>query len=406
MAFPVARKCKALMLITMLAVAEGARVQQRGAFSRESTGSNQPVPAEVLDQEPVVHMHLEFDVVLNDPVFREQLNAMAGHMDAFAELAKEKASIHARATAISNELNAQCDCPNCDCGSDSMLPEQMEAMIADPEFQEVAQMVAEDMDKFMQTNADFQQELEAVRAAASSEQASAFVSEKVTEVMSDPSFQQRAEKVSDAVDSLMQDPSLQREAEAIAEQVERGEVDMAQKVSEQVNAVISDSNFREKASNVILEMLSAEVKQKLDSTDGIDQAELQELLQILQNPSPDVLEAIADMQRSAGQSSLLEVSETSGEEGAQQSVKPLLSALMTTLSQGSAFNPGFASGRLGAHSTQAARNLGQRMALSEESSEAEAAPPSERMFQSSDCGAELYEGTKKKEDEESLQKWR
>merc|ERR1719353_351562 len=139
-------------------------------------------------------------------------------MDTFAERMKKNPEILARAKAVAAEMFTLPAEENS--FVDSMLPEKMEAMIADREFQEQAQLIAEDMQKHVV--ADPEHEAVAAESAKNFQKQSEDVfEEEVSETMAYPSFQAQQDKVSRVVHSLMSDPDLKSEAESIAFNVEQ-----------------------------------------------------------------------------------------------------------------------------------------------------------------------------------------
>jgi len=329
------------------------------------------------------------DVLLNDPVFKEQLVAMAGQMDEFAlsmkEVMKKDPSLLSRATNMADEMFKL----STDSSSSprSSLPNDMEAMIADPHFQQKAQQIAEVMQQKVKPSKDSQDEWEAAAAAMSSQETPDDVAEKLAEVMADPEFQQNSGQVSKALESLMQDPELLEQAESLAAYMESAgdseDLDTAAKVSEQVDAMIANTKFKAKASAVVYKMLEAETK---DGPEPVgDDKFMEELTALAENPTQELMEAIKimgstpevmdrlkkamdtqdmdkDMKKAmekvfkgedVSQASLLE--EWSGQEDASKPPvgKPLLAALMMLVGQGGAFQgPGFAGSKRVATASQ------------------------------------------------------
>jgi len=313
------RKIKAVMMIAMLAVAEGQHVQNKafssGAFDSYSSGSssssgvsNTEDPQALDSQAPPDVLHIELDILMKDPAFFNQLEVMADHMDIFAERLKAKPELLARAKAVAAEMFTL---PAEESSFvDSMLPEKMEAMIADREFQEQAQLIAEDMQKHVV--ADPELEAHAAESAKNFQKQSEEVfEEEVMETMADPSFQAQQEKVSQVVHSLMSDPDLNSEAESIAFNVEQMKDsdsghNVETEIFKQVDSVLASPKLREKASDVVLEVLSPDLQGDVSDLskavenrtpfqlgdEWLDKRDMEELAQAVQNPSPKLVKAM------------------------------------------------------------------------------------------------------------------
>jgi len=335
-------KLKALMIIAMLAVAEGRRVKTdldiaeafelRSSSSSHGARNNETNQAsEVLDAPS--DCPLDLDMLLKDPAFHKQLEAMAEHMDSFADQMKAKPRILARAKEIGKEMFSLSAFPTYEdmvkenAYADSTLPSQMEAMIADPEFQQQAQLFAESMQKFVAPDADLQEQFEMSAESMSGEESSDVVAEQLIEKFADPSFQQQQEQVSRVLHSLMSDPDLQKEAESIAAYLEQvrspdpysdAGSDIAQEVSERVDAVLATPKFREKASDVVLTMLSAglpEDPNEWKEDEWLEGVDLDELAKTVENPSPELAKAMEEVRKAkAKQASLLQMKQTSEKE--------------------------------------------------------------------------------------------
>jgi len=190
-------------MIAMLAVAEGQDVQKKayasGAFDSYSSGSSRRAGVgkteghQALDSHaPLDVLHIELDILMKDPTFFNQLEAMADHMDTFAERLKAKPELLARAKAVAAEMFTL---PAEESSFvDSMLPEKMEAMIADRDFQEQAQLIAEDMQKYVVADPEFEA-FAAESVKNSQKQSEDIFEEELSETMADPSFQAQQEKV-------------------------------------------------------------------------------------------------------------------------------------------------------------------------------------------------------------------
>merc|ERR1719420_2015755 len=91
-------------------------------------------------------------------------------MDTFANRMKAKPGILARANKMAREMySLSASDPDkvmlkASFYTDSNLPKQMEAMIADREFQKQARFFAEEMQKSVVADTDFQEQLEASSA--------------------------------------------------------------------------------------------------------------------------------------------------------------------------------------------------------------------------------------------------
>merc|ERR1719215_1036542 len=123
----------------MLAVSEGRRIHDMVGLNDalNSLGSHRAAGKEAsdkLDSVPGVPLEMPMDVLLNDPAFKEQLVAMAGHMDEFAismkEVMKKEPSLLTRATNMANEMFKLSTDSSSSPEAGSSLPEDMEAMIA------------------------------------------------------------------------------------------------------------------------------------------------------------------------------------------------------------------------------------------------------------------------------------
>jgi solute carrier family 35 protein E1 len=313
------------MMIAMLAVAEGQHVQNKayssGAFDSYSSGSSSSSgvsktegPQALDSQAPPDVLHIELDILMKDPAFFNQLEVMADHMDTFAERLKAKPELLARAKAVAAEMFTL---PAEESSFvDSMLPEKMEAMIADPEFQEQAQLIAEDMQKHVVVDPEL--EAHAAESAKNFQRISIsypepeeVFEEEVRETMADPSFQAQQDKVAQVVHSLMSDPDLNSEAESIAFNVEQMKDSDAghnaeEQISKQVNSLLSSPKLREKASDVVLEVLSPDLQGDIsdlskavdDRTpfqlgdEWLDKQDMKELAQAVENPSPKLVKAV------------------------------------------------------------------------------------------------------------------
>jgi solute carrier family 35 protein E1 len=292
---------KALMLIAMLAVSEGRRLQQinehsdqltkaNRAFSSHEAAGNEASTSLDLDQGAPVQSPM--DMMLQDPAFKEQMDTMAGHMEEFAVLMQKKAptGLLSRANNMANELfELSTDSKSSD---DSTLPEDMELMIADKTFQKYAQVFADKMQKSVKVDTDFQEEWE----AATSQQTATTVSETLAEVTSDPEFQQASSRVSDAWGSFMQDPEMLSQAETLALYVESMKDsqahDSAEEVSEQFNAMMANPILKAKASAVVAEMLKADTTE-IPPSEAADEF-MKEMAAMAENPPQEVLEAMGD----------------------------------------------------------------------------------------------------------------
>jgi solute carrier family 35 protein E1 len=307
------RKIKALLIIVMLASAEGQHIQNKlhsaGALrsrgSSSSQGEGKPNGQHALDSQVPHMLHIELDVLLEDPSFAKQLQAMAEHMDTFAERMKAKPEILARAKAVAAEMFTL---PAEESSYvDSMLPEKMEAMIADQEFQEEAQLLAEDMQKHVVADPDLEASW-AEHTKTSQEQSE---EEQVSDTMADPNSQRQQEQVAHALHSLMSDPDLQGEAESIAFNIEQMKDSHAghntvDEISQQVNSVLASPKLREKASDVVLEMLSADLQGDLSEFakavenrtpfqlggERLEKEDMEELAKAAENPSPELVKAM------------------------------------------------------------------------------------------------------------------
>jgi len=311
------RKVKAFMMIAMLAVAEGRDVQNKayssGSFassgSTSSHGVGKSEGQQALDaQAPLDVLHIELDILLKDPAFFNQLEAMADHMDTFAERMKNNPEILERAKAVAAEMFTLPDEESS--YVDSMLPEKMEAMIADREFQKEAQRMAEDMQKHVVADPA----LKAAQAESTKKtqaQSEVVFDEEVSETIADPSFKRQQEQVSRTLHSLMSDPDLQSEAESIAFNVEQMKDSDAghntvDEISQQINAVLASKKLREKASDVVLEMLSADLQGDLSEfakavenrtpfqlgDKWLDKSDMEELAKAVENPTPELVKAM------------------------------------------------------------------------------------------------------------------
>lgn len=375
-------KVKALMIIAMLAVSEGRRIQDISGLnsaleshtSSESRRTSGREMSSKLESVPAAPQDMPMDVLMNDPVFKEQLVAMAGHMDEFAVSMKEvmtkEPELLRRATNMANEMFKLSTDSSSSPEVGSTLPKDMEAMIADHHFQQHSQQLADIMQQKLKLNKELQEELDAAAAPLSSEQTPEMVAEKVTEVITEPEFQQNAGRVSKALESLMQDPELLEQAESLAAYLESArdseDLDTAAKVTEQVDAMIANTKFKAKAAAVVYKMLEAETK---DGPEPVADDELmKELTALAENPTQELMEAMEamgstpevmevlkkamgnqggeDLEKTmekalesveATQASLLQ--ETSRQEDASKPPvgKPLMAALMMLVGQGGAF---------------------------------------------------------------------
>jgi len=315
------RKIKSVLIIAMLAVAEGQHVQNKayssGAFdsyspdSSSSTGVSQSEGHQALDsQAPLDVLHIELDILMKDPTFFNQLEMMADHMDTFAKRLKANPELLARAKTIAAEMFTL---PAEESSFvDSMLPEKMEAMIADREFQKEAQLIADKMQKHVVADPEFEA-FAAETAKSSQKQSEAVFEEEVSETMADPKYQAQQEQVSHVLHSLMADSDLQSEAESIAFNVEQMKDsdaghNVVEAISKQVNSVLASPKLREKASDVVLEMLSADLQGDMSEfskavesrtpfklgDEMLDTQDMEELAQAVESPSPKLAKAMEE----------------------------------------------------------------------------------------------------------------
>jgi hypothetical protein len=140
-------------------------------------------------------------------------------------------------------------------------------MIAAQDFQEQAQLMAEDMQKFVVVDADFAASGQSMQSAQ--KQSEVIFDGEVSETMPDPSLQRQQDQVSRVLHSLVSDPDLQIWAEMIAASVEQmkdaaaGPDNIERQIAEQVNAVLASLKLRGKASNVIFETMSSDLQEDL-----------------------------------------------------------------------------------------------------------------------------------------------
>lgn len=272
-------KVKAFLVIFMIVGAEARRIERLTrealyALNERPGANSSPEPrangkdASIVDS--ATDGPLELEALFDGPDFVKRIQGMAGHMDKCVGTLRSKKSVQVRADEMTAELARLAGKPSS--YADSKLPEQMEAMFADTEFEKQAQLFGEEMQKLMKEgesagNLESQRELEELNAALSAQKESMNVAEKFGEVMNDSKFQQHQERVSNIFDSLAQDSDLQRQAHSIAAYVEslkdstqNSKEAQSRPVSEQIEAMMTNRKLGGLASEVVLEMLRNELK--------------------------------------------------------------------------------------------------------------------------------------------------
>merc|ERR1719199_1823966 len=183
-------------------------------------------------------------------------------------------------------------------------------MIADRQFQKEAQRMAEDMQKHVKADPALKAAM-AESTKKTQAQSEGVFDEEVSETIADPSFKRQQEQVSRTLHSLMSDPDLQSEAESIAFNVEQmKDSDSAHNVEmeifKQVNSALASTKLREKASDVVLEVLSPDLQGDVSELskavenrtpfqlgdEWLDKEDMQELAQAVENPSPELEQAM------------------------------------------------------------------------------------------------------------------
>lgn len=371
---------KALMIIAMLAVTEGRRLQQvtglgkmleSSSVSSSHGGRGGKDKANAPDSDTGVTLQVPMDVVMNDLALIEDLVSSNRDRGAFALFTEEAPSSPLlRSPKIANEMDKLAS--NLNSIVDFSLPKAMEETTLDQDIEKQAQVSAEEVQEHGSPTTVFQDKLAASVAIGSSEPTSTLVSEKVTQVMTDPEFQDTSMQVSKVLASLMQAPETLGDAELLASYVEAvkasSDPDIAEKVSEQVEKILRNKKFTTNVSAIAYEMLDTAVKENLET--AANDKFVEELIALAETPNqellkamrargstPEVMEELKKAMRSRVDKAMeknsepLTATQFSLVESRQENVnkphnaKRLLTALLLLVGQGSAFQVGRFSGR-------------------------------------------------------------
>lgn len=223
----------------------------------------------------------------------KKAEAMAGQMEKCIGVMSSRPSVLARANEMAEEFARLLDTSSP--YTDSKLTRQIEAMLADPDFQQQAHVFTADMLETMHEwelddSKDAQTGSKESNAARNSKDMKSMREAKMFhEAMSDPEIKEQKEPAANVLNSFMRDSDLQAQAKLIAESVEslkdsKPGSKQPTIVSEQINAMITmaDTKLRRMASENVLEMLEANSESL--PAGWLEEMNLLELTNIAENP--------------------------------------------------------------------------------------------------------------------------
>jgi len=338
------RKVKASMMIVMLSVAEGHRIQvissyratsQAGGaarvmadpFSKEQAKREQE-QMEAMKAEPLslaetsrsnghkcdktvggswkaervllpeMTLTEQMDASITDPGFKSQAKFLAEQVESMMA----NANMRGEATLIAEQMDAMMAEPT-SVKHSARVSELMEAMINDPKFQEWAMRVAKQMGETIMRDARFlefsrivSEQMEAMKTGPNANEEATLV--QMMMAMSDPHFQEQVTQASQSVEEVVGNPTLQQQAVFLAEKIEAmkdGSENMeeATQVVTHVDLMMADPILQAQA-QILAEQMVA--KMEHSSASGQTNLSLEQLEAMKAEPL-----ALVEVNRSSGQ---------------------------------------------------------------------------------------------------------
>lgn len=279
------RKIKAVLLITVLAIAEAQKVQQYvssqngrtwqlGGFTSSSVDDSD---LRGIEADPTL-VTKQMEKTMADPSLQQQAKVISEQIEGMMAIPKlqEQTKIitkNMEAMLRDQDLRMQ----------GKTFTDQLKAIMADPNLQKQVNLVDEQM-KVMTADPNFQKhakhidQMEATMAGLSSQEQVKLVSEQMKAMKADPKFQEQAKGIAGQIKAMKADPNLQKQVRRVTEQMEAMKADLnfrehVKSIAVQMEGVLADTNLQRQAMSVAeqMEVTIARLKLKEQTKHNTDQ---------------------------------------------------------------------------------------------------------------------------------------